>query len=168
MVVGTVTEDFASAILSPDGEKKDRDYVAPKLAARYGDRVGRAETGMRLLERECTPLNLPTDIEVRETVDKLREIYSKAYGWKCSGAEGGDLAAPGIRTECATKSAPPSTNGTCCDSIRTLARKRRATSSTTRMKRTLIWNGNPKTMPDGSRIFLLHEGILNCRSLSTT
>ena len=81
VVVGTVTEDFASAIISPDGEKKDRDYVAPKLAARYGDRVGRAETGMRLLERECTPLNLPTDIEVRETVDKLREIYSKAYGW---------------------------------------------------------------------------------------
>ena len=81
VVVGTVTEDFASAIISPDGEKKDRDYVAPKLAARYGDRVGRAETGMHLLERECTPLNPPTVIEAQETVDKLREIYSKAYGW---------------------------------------------------------------------------------------
>ena len=81
VVVGTVTEDFASAIISPDGEKKDRDYVAPKLAARYGDIVGRAETGMRMLERECTPLNPPTVTEAQETVDKLREIYSKAYGW---------------------------------------------------------------------------------------
>ena len=81
VVVGTVTEDFASAIISPDGEKKDHDYVAPRLAARHGGIVGRAETGMRLLERECTPLNPPTVIEVRETVDKLRQIYSKAYGW---------------------------------------------------------------------------------------
>ena len=31
VVVGAVTEDFASAIISPDGQKKDGDYVRPKL-----------------------------------------------------------------------------------------------------------------------------------------
>ena len=81
VVVGTVTEDFALEIISPDGNKKDRDYVAPKLAVRYGDIAARAETGMRMLERECMPLKTPTDTDVQGTVDKLRNIYSAAYGW---------------------------------------------------------------------------------------
>ena len=82
VTVGTVTDDFASAIISPDG-KKDRDYVGPRLAKadRYKNIEARAETGMRVLERECTPLNPPTDTEIRETVEKLRQIYSTAYGW---------------------------------------------------------------------------------------
>ena len=79
--VGTVTDDFASAIISPDGNKKGRDYVAPKLEARYANIVARAETGMRLLEREVIPLKQPTDTEVRETAEKLRQIYSTAYDW---------------------------------------------------------------------------------------
>ena len=79
--VGTVTDDFASAIISPDGNKKDRDYVAPKLETRYANIVARAETGMRLLEREVIPLKQPTDTEVRETAEKLRQIYSTAYDW---------------------------------------------------------------------------------------
>ena len=81
VTVGTVTDDFASAIISPDGNKKDRDYVAPKLEARYANIVARAETGMRLLEREVIPLKQPTDTEVRETAEKLRQIYSTAYDW---------------------------------------------------------------------------------------
>ena len=81
VTVGTVTDDFALRIISPDGEKKDRDYVAPKLEVRYENIVARAETGMRLLERECISLNQPTEIEVRKMVEKLREIYSAAYGW---------------------------------------------------------------------------------------
>lgn len=83
VAVGTVTDDFASAIISPDGAKKDRDYVSPKLgASRYKDIAAYAETGMRLLERECTPLNSPTEADVVETVEKLRRIYSTAYGWE--------------------------------------------------------------------------------------
>ena len=81
VVVGTVTDDFAAEVISPDGEKKDRDYAGARLASRYGDLVARAETGMRLLERECTPLNLPTDQDVQRTVEELRQIYSAAYGW---------------------------------------------------------------------------------------
>lgn len=81
VVVGTVTSDFASVIISPDG-KKDGDYVRPKmLSSKYNDVAARADTGMRLLERECMPLSSPDDSDVRETVDRLRQIYSAAYGW---------------------------------------------------------------------------------------
>lgn len=59
IVVGTVTDDFATAIISPDGQKKDHDYIRPKLEdnARYRGIAGRAETGMRMLERQCVALN---------------------------------------------------------------------------------------------------------------
>ena len=81
VVVGTVTDDFALEIIHPDGKKKDRDYVGARLQGRYPDLVAPAETGMRLLERECTPLTPPSDAEAQKAVAKLREIYSAAYGW---------------------------------------------------------------------------------------
>ena len=42
VVVGTVTDDFASYIISPDGAKKDHDYMGPKLQAssRYSSIAG--------------------------------------------------------------------------------------------------------------------------------
>ena len=82
VVVGTVTGDFASAIISPDGEKKDRDYVAAKLATRHSEKIDRAESGMSLLERTCMPLNEPSLDDVQKTVNRLQEIYSAAYDWK--------------------------------------------------------------------------------------
>ncbi len=82
VAAGTVTDDFASAIISPDG-KKDRDYVSPKLAGgRYANVVAHAETGMRLLERECIPLNAPTEDDVNATIETLRRMYGETYGWE--------------------------------------------------------------------------------------
>ena len=83
IVVGTVTDDFASAIISPDGDKKDRDYIRPKLEAnnRYSNIAARSETGMNLLEHGCQTLRPPTDNDVNATVEKLRQLYSDAYGW---------------------------------------------------------------------------------------
>ena len=83
IVVGTVTDDFATAIISPDGQKKDHDYIRPKLEdnAKYRGIAGRAETGMRMLERQCVALNLPSADDVRATVAKLRTLYSAAYAW---------------------------------------------------------------------------------------
>ena len=92
VVAGTVTDDFASAIISPDG-KKDRDYVSPKLAgSRYAGIATHAETGMRLLERECISLNAPTEDDVNATIEKLRQMYSESYDWdapKLKGKAGG-------------------------------------------------------------------------------
>ena len=78
--VGAVTEDFASAIISIDG-KNDSDYVGARLSGRHDDLVPHAETGMRLLERECLPLDPLTDVDIREAVSTMRLIYSTAYGW---------------------------------------------------------------------------------------
>ncbi len=90
VVAGTVTDDFASAIISPDGDKKDRDYASARLEAnnRYSHIAPLAETGMNLLERQCLPLNSPTDEDVNATVEKLRQLYSDAYGWNAPSLEG--------------------------------------------------------------------------------
>ena len=90
VVAGTVTDDFASVVISPDGVKKDRVYIGAKLEAnsRYSSSAGRAETGMRLLEQECLPLNPPSDDDVNTTVEKLRQLYSDAYGWEAPQLKG--------------------------------------------------------------------------------
>ena len=88
VVVGTVTDDFPTAVIGTDG-KQDRDYVGPRLKARNDNAVAsRAETGMRLIEREAVPLNPPNDADVNATVDKLRDIYSAAYDWDAPPLEG--------------------------------------------------------------------------------
>ena len=89
VVVGTVTDDFASAVISPDGGKKDRDYVGPRLAtSRYSGAGALAEAGMRLLEQSCIPLTAPAEDDVNATIDGLRKIYSEAYGWSAPPLEG--------------------------------------------------------------------------------
>ncbi len=84
VVVGAVTEDFASAIISPDGQKKDGDYVRPRLeqSTRYRNIGARAERGMRLLEQDSLALEPLSDEDVRATVETLRSLYRKAYGWE--------------------------------------------------------------------------------------
>ncbi|MCY3953653.1 MAG: DUF2791 family P-loop domain-containing protein [bacterium] len=83
-VVATVTDDFALKIISPDGTKKDRDYVAARLASRYQHLTGPAETGMDTLERGAVPLTEPSDDDVAATLETLRRLYSRAYGWNAS------------------------------------------------------------------------------------
>ena len=84
VMVGTVTDDFSTAIISPDGQKKDHDYIRPKMDAnqRYRGLAGRAETGMRMLERHCLTLKSPDNDDVTATVEKLRAMYREAYGWE--------------------------------------------------------------------------------------
>ena len=83
IVVGAVTADFASAIISPDGQKKDRDYIRPKLegSARFNEICGRAEVGMQMLEEGCFALESPNEADLNQTVEKLRRLYEDAYGW---------------------------------------------------------------------------------------
>ena len=83
VVVAAVTEDFASAIISPDGPKKDKDYVRPRLeqSARHGDLGALADRGMRALERNCLALEPPGDGDVKAAMETLRELYDRAYDW---------------------------------------------------------------------------------------
>lgn len=84
VAVGAVTADFASAVISPDGQKRDRDYVRPRLerSARYEALGPSADTGMRLLEQDCLPLEPLSDDEVQTVVDTLRRLYHDAYDWE--------------------------------------------------------------------------------------
>ena len=79
--VGSVTDDFASAIIT-DG-KKDRDYVGPKMDSteRYVRLKADADIGMKLLVQGCSPLTPPTDTDVQLTMENLRRLYTDAYGW---------------------------------------------------------------------------------------
>ncbi len=83
--VGTVTEDFALAVIDPSYEKgkKDRANVRPRLeqSARYAALGGPAETGMNLLEHHCVALDPPEENDIYSTMDKLRNLYRRAYDW---------------------------------------------------------------------------------------
>lgn len=83
IVVAAVTEDFASAIISPDGPKKDRDYMRPKLeqSARHSNLGALADQGMRALERNCLALEPPGDDDVMAAMETLRDLYRQAYDW---------------------------------------------------------------------------------------
>ncbi len=81
IVVGTVTSDFATAILGDSG-KQDSRHAAQRLRSKGEDvAADRAETGMKVLEQEDIQLEPPTDEDVNETIETLRRIHSTAYGW---------------------------------------------------------------------------------------
>ena len=89
IAVGTVTADFATAVIGPDG-KHDREGAGRRLAdSRHADRVRGAEAGMRLLERKCIRLSAPTADDVRDTLETLRVLYSEAYEWEAPRLETG-------------------------------------------------------------------------------
>jgi len=81
--VGAVTVDFVPSVISHDG-KQDRDKIASRLeqSARYAGLAGAAETGMRTLEREAVELRPIREADVTDTLEKLRDIYERAYRWR--------------------------------------------------------------------------------------
>jgi hypothetical protein len=91
--VAAITDDFDINVLQ---EKGDRDYVGPKLRSRETDEMAliaaRAEAGMRAIAREALPLVPPTDLMLRETYNKVREVHSKAYRWNPPDVEGAEVA----------------------------------------------------------------------------
>jgi hypothetical protein len=80
--VAAITDDFALAVLQ---EKSDRDIVGPRLRAKETDEyvalAGRAEAGMRLIERDAMTLRKPDQSTLAKTYQQLKEIHAKAYGW---------------------------------------------------------------------------------------
>ena len=83
IMVGALTDDFASAIISSDGLKKDKDHVRTRLeaSARHASLAPFADRGMRILETACLALDPPQDDDVQSTMARLRDLYSAAYGW---------------------------------------------------------------------------------------
>ena len=81
--VGAVTEDFAIATVSPDGKKKDWDYIPEKLRVRprLEALAPLAEKGMSMLLKESFALDVPTPSELRDSLERVRQLYSDAYAW---------------------------------------------------------------------------------------
>jgi len=84
VVVGAVTDDFASAVISPDGQKQDIVYVKPRLenSPRYMGLAPSAEKGMLALERQAIGLDSPDSGDIQSVMDALRSIYREAYDWE--------------------------------------------------------------------------------------
>jgi hypothetical protein len=82
IAVATITVDFEREIL---GEKNDRNLVVPLLESKNTDDfralAGRAETGMREIEREALHLAAPDNAALQQTHDTLRRIHADAYQW---------------------------------------------------------------------------------------
>ena len=81
IVVGTVTPGFATSVLGAFG--KDDGAVAPnRLRERnQPELAARAEAAIRALEREPILLEAPSETELQDTLETLRQLYQQAYGW---------------------------------------------------------------------------------------
>ena len=77
-----MTDDFEAAVLSG---KDDRSVVPRRLRDKQTPDAdilaGRAEAGMRLIEREMVRLAPPDDAELQRTYHRLRELHGEAFEW---------------------------------------------------------------------------------------
>lgn len=89
--VAAITTDFGSAVLQGKG---DLDYIRPQLESRDTDEyrllASRAETGMRIIEREAVPLSPPDEAVLHQTYETLKLIHGRAYDWPPPDITGGD------------------------------------------------------------------------------
>lgn len=83
ITVGAVTGDFVPAVIDADG-KQDGDKIVPRLqeSVRYGNLAASAEAGMGVLRRDVFALQAVGETDVEATLEKLRDIYAKAYKWQ--------------------------------------------------------------------------------------
>jgi len=82
LTVAAITDDFGLAVLE---EKRDRELLGERLRAKgtdeYETLAGRAETGMRIIEREPLLLERPDIETLARTYQLLKEIHGRAYQW---------------------------------------------------------------------------------------
>ncbi len=81
VVVGAITDDYAAAkISSEDGG--DQTAAVATLAQRHQHLQTACEAGMQFIERTCIELGESDEEGTREILERLRIIYSRAYGWE--------------------------------------------------------------------------------------
>jgi hypothetical protein len=80
--VAAITDDFGLAMLQETG---DRDRIGPRFRGKKTDEftslAARAETGMRIIERETLTLHAPGESDLAETYGRLKKIHATAYNW---------------------------------------------------------------------------------------
>ena len=84
-----MTDDFDAAVLTA---KNDREIVPSKLRAKqlpqWDEIASRAETGMRLIERDMLLLQPPDSAELDHAYTRLKALHSEAFGWDAPDVEG--------------------------------------------------------------------------------
>lgn len=82
VTVAAMTDDFDAAVLT---EKKDRLQIPEKTRAKQAPQwdviAARAETGMRLIERDMLLLRQPEDAELGDAYLRLKALHAQAFGW---------------------------------------------------------------------------------------
>ncbi len=83
LAVSAITDDFGLAVLQ---EKSDRDTIGRRFRDRGNDEytilAGRAETGMRLIERSVVALKPPDAAALQHAYKRLKSLYGEAYSWE--------------------------------------------------------------------------------------
>jgi hypothetical protein len=78
--VATITKDYAGQVLY--GRKNDIVNIPARLGGtRDAEFSAPAEIGMRAIKSKGIELRPPTRDQVRGTYQKVRDLYSSAYGW---------------------------------------------------------------------------------------
>ncbi|MGH3566975.1 MAG: BREX system ATP-binding domain-containing protein [Pseudonocardia sp.] len=89
VTVLAMTDDFEAAVLSA---KNDREVVPTKLRARqtseWEDIATRAETAMRLIERDMMLLRPPDEAELDYAYQRLKALHSQAFSWSAPDVPG--------------------------------------------------------------------------------
>lgn len=79
-----ITDDFQAAVLSEFG-KDDLEKLPAKMRAKGTEAdmllASQAERGMKILERDRIPLNVPDTATMAATQKKVRAIHAGAYEW---------------------------------------------------------------------------------------
>jgi len=82
VTVLAMTDDFDAAVLTA---KNDRELVPAKLRAKqstqWDEVAARAETGMRLIERDMVLLQPPDAAELDRAYRRLKALHSEAFAW---------------------------------------------------------------------------------------
>jgi len=77
-----MTDDFEAAVVSG---KNDREVVPAKFRARqtqeWDETAGRAELGMRIIDREMVLLAPPDSAELDRAYVRLKDLHGEAFGW---------------------------------------------------------------------------------------
>lgn len=84
-----ITEDFAQAVID---DKHDYENIPGRLRLRDDEVLaGRAEQGMRSLQRDLVSLKAPDAHRLEETHRILRGLHGSAYGWAAPDGGVGDF-----------------------------------------------------------------------------
>jgi hypothetical protein len=79
----TISDDFESAVLD---YRNDEEIIPAKFSqsnlADANMLINQAQKGMQLIRRNKLVLDRLTPEKIHETFERLREIYTSAYGWK--------------------------------------------------------------------------------------